>query len=59
VGQQDPLDFDVGFEGGRQQLIHFVARVDEHRFPRALAPHDEAVLVERRHGTHLENHGRM
>jgi hypothetical protein len=30
VGQQDALDLHLGLEGRRQQLVHFVARVDQH-----------------------------
>jgi hypothetical protein len=39
-----------------KELVNLVTRVDEDRLSRALAGDEETVLVERRHGTDLQNH---
>ena len=54
--QQDVLDLHVAIANGREQLVDLVAGIDEDRLARALAPDDEAVLVERRDGSDFENH---
>ena len=56
MGQQDRLHLDVEIANRAHQLVHLVAGVDDDRLPRALAPDDEAVLVERGDGADFEKH---
>ena len=48
VRQQDVLNVEIVIANGGQQLVDFVARIDDDRLARPLAADDEAVLVERR-----------
>src|SRR5262245_23914335 len=56
VRQQDVADGDLLRLGERQQALHLVAGIDEHRVARALAGHDEAVLEEGSDGLSLNYH---
>jgi hypothetical protein len=58
VCQQHALHLDVEIADRRQQLVDLVAGIDQHGLARPLAPDDEAVLVEGRHGPDFENHSR-
>ena len=40
-----------------EQLLDFVAGIDQHAFARRLVGEHEAVLHERRRGTDLDQHG--
>jgi PleD family two-component response regulator len=44
--------------GERQETLHFVARIDQHRFPRAFAANDEAILEKWSYCLCLNYHGR-
>lgn len=59
VRQQDMLHLEVEGADSRNELVHFVARVDHNRLVRALAADNEAVLHEWRNRANLENHGRI
>ncbi len=59
VRQQDMLHLEVEGADSRNELVHFVARVDHDCLVRALAADNEAVLHEWRNRANLENHGRI
>ena len=56
VGQEDVLNLQIVVAARAEQAVHLVAGIDDDPFTGALAAHDESVLVERRLGTHLEDH---
>ena len=56
VGQQDEPHVDIQIAHGPHELIRLVPGVDDDRFTRRLAAHDETVLVEGRHGADFKNH---
>jgi hypothetical protein len=57
VREQDVADVQVVRLRGLEQLLDFVARIDQHRLVRFLAADHVAVLEEGRSRADLENHG--
>src|SRR5436190_2032397 len=56
VGQQNAADPQRVPLRVREQRLDFVARIDQHRLARLLAPGDEAVLEEWADGLRLDQH---
>ena len=54
--QQDMANVQVVIAHRRQQLVYFIARVDDDALTGALASHHEPVLVERRHCPDIQDH---
>ena len=59
VREQDVANGQTGALRERQQRLHLVARIDQHRVPGLLAADDEAVLEEGTDGLTLNYHGRQ
>jgi hypothetical protein len=56
--EQDLLNVETVIANSRQQLVRFVARIDEHTFARPLAADDKAVFVEWWNRADFDNHRR-